>query len=491
MLNKINSFKAFLRGKRVAVLGVGISNRPLIRYIAGLGASITAFDKLPADDPVLSQTRSDFEAEGIQLNWSVGGDYLSRLKGFDLIFRTPKVRWDIPELLAERERGAVITSEMEVFMELCPARMFGVTGSDGKTTTTTLIGLFLQQAGYQVHLGGNIGTPLLDRIETIQPSDMVVLELSSFQLMSMRKSPDVAVITNITPNHLDVHKDYQEYIDAKRNIYLYQPFNGRLVLNACNYQTHSLSPEARGEVFWFSLNDPAAAPGCIYQDGQLIWHNKSHSDDQSGGSAGLAAQAASSQVIMQASDIKIPGRHNIDNYLAAITAVWPFVQPADIVAVARSFGGVEHRLELVRELDGVRYFNGSIDTSPTRTKAALLAMADRHERVVLIAGGQDKKCDYNGLGESIVAVSRKIILCGQNSPLIEQAILKEAPYKGVPTDQLQIYHCDNYADAVQTARRIAVPGEVVLLSPAGTSYDQFRHFEERGNLFKQLVGALQ
>lgn len=487
MLNKINSFKAFLRGKRVAVLGVGISNRPLIRYIAGLGAAITAFDKLPADDPVLSQTRQDFAAEGISLEWSTGDDYLSRLKGYDIIFRTPKMRHDIRELLAERERGAVITSEMEVFMELCPARMVAVTGSDGKTTTTTLISLFLKQAGYKVHLGGNIGTPLLDKIETIQPSDMVVLELSSFQLMSMRKSPDVAVITNITPNHLDVHKDYQEYIDAKRNIYLYQPFYGRLVLNACNYATRSLSPEARGEVFWFSLNDPSIPCGCLLQNGRLVWRSKLRQDSESG-QGGLAAQDIT---IMDATDIVIPGRHNIDNYLAAIAAVWPYVQPADIVAVAKAFGGVEHRLELVRELEGVRYYNGSIDTSPTRTKAALLAMADRHEKVVLIAGGQDKKSDYNGLGEAIVNVSRKIILCGQNAPLIEESILKEAPYKGVPVDQLMIYHCDNYSDAVQMARQIAVPGEVVLLSPAGTSYDKFRHFEERGNLFKQLVGDLE
>jgi UDP-N-acetylmuramoylalanine--D-glutamate ligase len=303
---------------------------------------------------------------------------------------------------------------------------------------------------------------------------MVVLELSSFQLMSMRKSPDVAIITNITPNHLDVHKDYQEYIDAKRNILLYQPFNGRLVLNAGNYETRSLSPDARGEVYWFSLNDPSIPNGCFLKGDQIFWRNTGSLDVP----------------IMKASDIKIPGRHNIDNYLAAITAVWPFVQPADILQVARSFGGVEHRLELVRELDGVRYYNGSIDTSPTRTKAALHAMADRSEHVVLIAGGQDKKSDYTGLGEAIVSVSRKIILCGSNAALIEDSILREAPFKGVSPDQLRIVHCQTYAEAVQTARSIAEPGEVVLLSPAGTSYDQFRHFEERGNLYKELVNQL-
>ena len=474
MINKIDAFKAFLRGKRIAVLGVGISNRPLIRYIAGLGGSITAFDKLSAGDPVLSQTRQSFESEGILLDWSVGSDYLSRLKGFDLIFRTPKMRWDLPELRAERERGAIVTSEMEVFMELCPATLFGITGSDGKTTTTTLISLILQQAGYKVYLGGNIGTPLLDQIDTIKPDDKVVLELSSFQLMSMRKSPDIAVITNITPNHLDVHKDYQEYIDAKRNILLYQPFYGRLVLNGGNYETRSLSPEARGQVVWFGLNDQTIREGCLVVDEQLVWRSQGQEIP-----------------ILNSKDIKIPGRHNVENYLAAIAAVWPYVQVADIVAVARTFGGVEHRLELVRELDGVRYYNSSIDTSPTRTKAALRALADRQEKVVLIAGGQDKKCDYSGLGEAIVAVSRKIILCGANSGLIEASIQREAAFKGVDYDDLLIIHCPSYEDAVQKAREIACYGEIVVLSPAGTSYDSFRHFEERGNLFKQLVNQLK
>ena len=331
----------------------------------------------------------------------------------------------------------------------------------------------LFRSGYTVHLGGNIGTPLLDRIDSIKPEDMVVLELSSFQLMSMRKSPDIAVVTNITPNHLDVHKDYQEYIDAKRNILMYQPFYGRLVLNAGNYETRSLSTDARGEVAWFGQNDATIQSGCLTVDGQLIWR---------GGGREVP--------IIRSQEIKIPGRHNIDNYLAAAAAVWPFVQPTDIAEVARTFGGVEHRLELVRELDGVRYFNSSIDTSPTRTKAALRALADRNERVVLIAGGQDKKSDYNGLGEAIVAVSGKIVLCGANSKLIEDSIRRESAYKGVRFEDLVIRHCDNYADAVKNARELAMPGEVVVLSPAGTSYDSFRHFEERGNLFKDLVKKL-
>lgn len=473
MNKKLDFFKTYMKGKRIAVLGVGISNRPLIRYLSGFGCQMTAFDRLPADDPVLRKTVRAFESEGISLDWSVGPDYLSRLKGYDLIFRTPKMRCDLPELKAERERGAIITSEMEVFMELCPAIMIGITGSDGKTTTTTLTALILEQAGYRVHLGGNIGTPLLDRIDEIRDDDWVVLELSSFQLMSMRKSPEIAVITNISPNHLDVHRDYQEYIDAKKNIMLYQPFYGRLVLNASNYVTRSLSSEARGEVVFFSGTDPALERGFLLSNGHLI-----HRDGKK------------ETLIASADEIRIPGKHNIENYLAASAAVWPFVNPADIAAVARSFGGVAHRLELVRELDGVRYYNSSIDTSPTRTIAALQALAERGEQAVLILGGQDKKCDYMGLGKAILSVSRKIIYCGANADLIDEVLKREAPLVGVDYDTLQIVRCENYADAIKTAREWAEPGEIVVLSPAGTSYDQFRHFEERGNLFKQLVQQL-
>lgn len=473
MEQKFEAFKSWIRNKRVAVLGVGISNRPLIRFIYGLGADITAFDLLDVQDPVLSKTRAEFEQDGIQLSWSLGPDYLKQLKGFDVIFRTPKMRPDVPALRSERERGAVITSEMEVFMELCPARMFGITGSDGKTTTTTLISLILKAAGYHVHIGGNIGTPLLDRIDQIKPDDMVVLELSSFQLMSMRKSPEVAVITNISPNHLDVHKDYQEYIDAKRNIFLYQPFHGRLVLNAGNYETRSLSPEARGEVVYFSRSVADYQTGATVENGWLVYKDGDQTVDY-----------------LKERDILIPGQHNVENYLAAIAATKPYVTPEAVCSVATTFRGVEHRLELVRELNGVRYYNSSIDTSPTRTRAAMKALSDRGERVVLIAGGKDKKCDYAQLGESILKVARKIILCGDNAPLIEDSIVKALPYAGVKPEDLTLVHVDSYESAVHQACELAEPGEIVVLSPAGTSYDKFRHFEERGNLFKSLVNEL-
>lgn len=473
MNHKLNDFKNMIKGKRVAVLGVGISNRPLIRYIYALGARITAFDMLPDDDPVLAASRKAFADEGIDIEWSTGPDYLNYLIGFDIVFRTPKMRSDVPQLLAERTRGAVITSEMEVFMELCPAKIWAVTGSDGKTTTTTLISLILKEAGWRVHLGGNIGTPLLDRIDTIEPDDAVVLELSSFQLMSMRKSPDIAVVTNISPNHLDVHTDYQEYIDAKRNIYLYQPFNGRLVLNADNYETAVCASEARGFVSWFSRKNPTAEPGAVLKENCLCWN-----------------QEGKCEKIICKDEILIPGKHNVENYLAAITAVWQYADVKSIAKVATTFGGVEHRLELVRELEGVRYYNSSIDTSPSRSIAALNALADKNVKAVLIMGGQDKKCNYTGLGEAILRVSDRIVFCGANSDLILDNLKQEAEQADYDLSHLRIVKCGSYADAVDKARELANPGEAVVLTPAGTSFDFFRHFEERGNLFKSLVNEL-
>jgi UDP-N-acetylmuramoylalanine--D-glutamate ligase len=462
-----------MQGRKIAVLGVGVSNRPLIRYIHRLGAVITAFDMADPTDEVLKKTMDDFRLEGIDISWSLGKDYLSALKGFDMVFRTPKVRFDIPELVAERERGAVITSEMEVFLELCPAKTFGVTGSDGKTTTTTLISMFLKEEGYHVWLGGNIGTPLLDRIDEVEDIDMVVLELSSFQLHTMRKSTDVAVVTNISPNHLDVHKDYMEYIDAKKNLMLYQSFMGRLVLNATNYESRSLSSEARGRVVFFGRSNTEGFPGAFLVDGVLEYHEPSQDRHMS---------------VVPADEIVIPGRHNQENYLAAIAATVEYVSPASMARVARTFRGVEHRMELVRELDGVRYFNSSIDTSPTRTKAALKALEDRGESVVLIVGGKDKKCDYTGLGEAILAVCDRVVLCGDNVPLIVKSILVACERRAQPEPMM--VHCSGYEEAVLEARRLARPGEAVVLSPAGTSFDRFRNFEDRGNLFKKIVLGL-
>ena len=475
---KITEFHQYISGRKIAVLGVGISNRPLIRYIHSLGAVITAFDALPEDDAVLTKTKAAFKEEGIILNWSCGENYLSNLPdgGFDMIFRTPKMRPDVPEILEAVAGGSILTSEMEVFMDLCPARIFAVTGSDGKTTTTTLISLILKEAGYTVYVGGNIGTPLLDQIDKILDTDMVVLELSSFQLMSMRKSADVAVVTNITPNHLDVHKSYQEYIDTKTNIFINQSFSGRLVLNGENKITREMAANARGKVSYFTWDFDKQL---TEKTSQLFDHAYVRDGILMYKSEGIEHR------IVAINDIVIPGDHNVENYLAAICASMPFVTQYNISAVAKSFGGVEHRIELVRTLDGVRYYNSSIDTSPNRTINTMNALHSRNEHGVLIAGGADKKCDYNGLGKAILSVCNRIILCGSNASLIHEILDKECD--GVAFDVIEV---SEYAEAVTKSKELAQKGEIVILSPVGTSYDRFRHFEERGNLFKKLVTEL-
>ena len=359
-------------------------------------------------------------------------------------------------------------------MALCPAPIYGVTGSDGKTTTSTILSRLLEAEGYTTWLGGNIGTPLLEHVKEISASDQVVVELSSFQLSSMRQSPDVAVITNISPTHLDVHRDYQEYIGAKKNIMLFQSFMGRLVLNGSNYETQTLTSEARGEIAWF--NDRHGSFGTLYVDreGTLI---EQHADGRE-------------VELIKTDELKLPGKHNIENYLAAIAAVRPKVSRDAISRVATTFRGVEHRLEFVRELDGVSYYNSSIDSSPTRTKAVLRAFAVKNKPMVLITGGKDKNSDYSGLGEAITAATDRIILCGSNAEQIHESIRREARRLGVNWEHLTIVSCDSYGDAVAEARRLARPGDSVVLSPAGTSFDRFQNFEERGDCFKELVRAL-
>jgi len=476
---KLSEFKKFMSGRKVAVLGVGISNRPLIRYIHSLGAKITAFDVLDPEDQVLQKTIADFSSEGIHIEWSCGKDYLKNLtgQGFEVVFRTPKLRPDIPEILQVVKEGAVLTSEMEVFLNLCPARTFAVTGSDGKTTTTTLISLLLKAAGYKVYVGGNIGTPLLDQIDNIKETDCVVLELSSFQLMTMKIPVDNAIITNISPNHLDFHKNYEEYIRAKTNLFTTQPFWGRLIINADNDITRLFNAKARGRVAYFSWKKQARLSGAD----ELSIHDHAYVED---GAIWISSNGVDTRMVT-INDIVVPGRHNVENFMTATMAVFPYIRPEHVSAVARSFTGVEHRIELVATVNEIRYFNSSIDSSPNRTIHTMQALADRNDKGVLIAGGQDKKCDYTGLGKAILTVCDRIVLCGENADLIFNSIESEC----VP-GSYQIKKAVNYDEAIRLATEWAKPGEIIILSPAGTSYDSFRHFEERGNLFKELVHKL-
>lgn len=465
MNSKLEQFKLNIKDKKVAVLGIGISNIPLIKYLVNLGVDVTAFDK--NTDENLKEAFK--ELEGFKVKYSVGNDYLSGLKGFDLIFRTPGMRPDVPELVAALENGAKLTSEMEVFLDLCPSQVFAVTGSDGKTTTTTLIYKILTAEGYKCWLGGNIGTPLLSKIDEVGENDKVVLELSSFQLMTIKRSPSVAVVTNISPNHLDVHKSLQEYIDAKKNIFLYQQSSDKLVLNYDNDVTKAFSSDAKGEYTYFS-RVAALEKGVILKNNKITFKTSDREVE-----------------IVDVNDIVIPGVHNIENYMAATAATIEFVKPETIAKVATSFTGVEHRIELVRELNGIKFYNSSIDSSPSRTIAALSTFKNK---VILIAGGKDKGIPYDPIGQIIAEKVRVLLLIGATASRIEEAYNNYVHQTDIESE-VKIIHCDTYQEIVSRAYSEAVPGDCVILSPASTSFDMFKNFEQRGNVFKELVMKLE
>lgn len=456
-MNKLDEFKYKVAGKNITVIGIGISNLPLIKYLVSLGANVTACDRRSAED--LGENYTELEKLGVKFN--LGDGYLNNLSG-DMIFKTPGMRYDVPELLKAKENGSIVTSEMEVFFEVCPSHIIAVTGSDGKTTTTTLIHKMMTDAGYKTWLGGNIGNPLLTDTEKMKENDWVILELSSFQLHTMRKSPEIAVITNISPNHLDMHKDYKEYIDAKKNIMLYQNEGDTLIVNADNQVTADIGKSANGAVKYFSRNGMAD----VYLDGNII-------------KRGIVE-------ILNIKDIKIPGMHNVENYMAAIAAVSGLVSKDVIVNVAKTFGGVEHRIELVRTLDGVKYYNSSIDSSPNRTINTLRVFPNK---VIMIAGGKDKGIPYDEIGPALAEHVKVLILIGATSDKIQEALDAEINKTGNGKD-IEVIRATSYEDAVNTARSKAHDGDVVLLSPASTSFDMFRNFEERGNLFKKIVNEL-
>ncbi|MDP4094207.1 MAG: UDP-N-acetylmuramoyl-L-alanine--D-glutamate ligase [Bacillota bacterium] len=464
MNNKIEEFKNYIKNKKVAVLGIGISNTPLIKYLYSLGAKITAFDKNTEEKLGLMLK----QLSGLDIKYVLGEDYLKGLQeGFDIIFRTPGMRFDLPELVEACRNGAQLTSEMEVFFNLCPAQIFGITGSDGKTTTTTLIYKMLEQQGFKCWLGGNIGTPLLDRVEEIRETDKVVLELSSFQLHTMKKSADIAVITNLSPNHLDVHKSMEEYTEAKKNIFKHKQ-DGKVILNYDNLITREIAKEVKGETIFFSRINNLEEGACL--KGSKLVYRKNWKETE----------------IVDISDIIIPGVHNIENYLAAAAAVIDFVSPETIAKVTSSFTGVEHRIELVRELNGVKYYNDSIASSPSRTTAGLNSF---NQKVILIAGGKDKNIPYDSIGPVIAEKVKVLILIGATAPKIEQALKEEIQRSGKGAD-IPIIKCSTYEEVVKKAYEISKPGDIVILSPASTSFDMFRNFEERGNTFKALVNKL-
>ncbi|NLB20968.1 MAG: UDP-N-acetylmuramoyl-L-alanine--D-glutamate ligase [Clostridium sp.] len=442
-----------VKGKKVGVVGLGVSNLPLISFLLGFGAEVYGFDQRE----ISSLPEQVHEMKG-EVSLYLGKDYLNHLKGMDLIFKTPGMRRDEPKLLEAEKAGAKITSEMEEFLTYCPGRTIGVTGSDGKTTTTTVIGEILKQAGHKVYVGGNIGNPLLTKVQEITPSDFVVLELSSFQLMTMDVSPEISVVTNLSPNHLDMHKDMEEYILAKKNIFLHQEESDLLILNEDNAITKSFAKEAKGEVVFFSSikeNEDA-----YFREGSLYIREER---------------------IVDLEEMKVKGIHNAENFLAAFLATEQFVSKSILREVAISFNGVKHRCQLIRELDGVKYYNDSIASSPTRTLASIGSL-DR--KVNIILGGYDKKLDYTSLAEEGHQFIKNAILVGDTKLKIQDVFKVYAQNEGVV---VKTYLAESFEEAVDLLRSVSEEGDIAILSPASASFDMFRNFEERGDKFVALV----
>ena len=451
----MNGFERYfnsLQGKKIAVLGLGVSNRPLVRLLLEFSCDVTGCDKTPREK--LDEEVLLLEREGCRLR--VGEGYLDGVEA-DVVFRTPGMHPGNPAIEALRRRGAEITSEMEVFFEVAPCFIVAVTGSDGKTTTTTLIAEMLKAEGKTVWLGGNIGTPLLPLCRQMKPDDYAVVELSSFQLMDMKRSPQRAVVTNLAPNHLDVHRDMEEYVQAKKNIFRFQNPGDLLVLNADNAITASFT--GRGETHFFSRKDRT---NCVWEENGVIYRR--------------------GEKVLASEEILIPGTHNVENYMAAIAAVDGLVRDETIRQVARNFGGVEHRIELVRVKDGVKFYNDSIASSPSRTIAGLRSFT---QKVILIAGGYDKHIPYDVLGPEICAHVSKLFLCGATAGKIRSAV-----EQAEGTEKPEITDCGDFENAVRAAAAAAKGGDIVLMSPASASFDQFKNFMVRGECFKRIVKEL-
>lgn len=466
MNRTIEAFDAFLRGKQVFFCGLGLSHRELVSQYLKKGALVHVCDKRVREQ--LTEEELAYEARGVRFH--LGSDYLKGLEQArvgDIVFRTPGMRFHLPELQAARRRGASVTSEMEVFFRLCPCRIIAVTGSDGKTTTTTLIAEMLRAAGYRVHLGGNIGRPLLPVVDTIRPEDFAVVELSSFQLISMRQSPEIAVVTNLSENHLDIHASMEEYIDAKRNIFLHQDAFSKTVLNLDNEITAGFAPEIRGRLLWFSRK--SEPENGVFLRGDRIFYSENGEE----------------QELLHRSEIRLLGIHNAENLMAATAAVRDLVTPDIIRKTAREFAGVEHRMEFVREFKGVFYYNDSIATSPARTIAGLRAYPGK---VILLAGGYDKHLDYTPLAGDIIEHVKLLILTGATADKIEAAVRSHPDYE---TKGPEILRAADLEEAVKLAALHGKPGDLVTLSPASASFDRYPNFEVRGRHFKDLVAALQ
>lgn len=460
---KLKEFNEYIRFRKVAVIGLGVSNQPLLDYLYEKKAQVTVFDDRTIDE-LSKEIVNKITLYGFE--FSFGKNCLEKLKGFNIIFRSPSCLPTKPELQEEAERGAIVTTEIELLMEMCPCKIIGITGSDGKTTTTSLVNAILQKAGYTTYLGGNIGTPLFTKLPEIIPNDILVLELSSFQLMNMQISPDIAVITNITPNHLNIHKDYEEYIEAKKNIFKNQDENSILILNYDNDITRECAKQANGKVIYFSNQTKL-------NDGYIVDENVIKKCDEKVRTH-----------LLNTDEVILRGNHNFQNIATALAATQSLVDVDTAIEAIKEFTPVEHRIEFVREINGVKWYNDSASSSPTRTLSGLNAFK---ENVILIAGGYDKNLDYEPLAKPILEKVSTLILIGQTAEKIFDVVKEEAQNQDKHID---IYMCDSLEQTISLAKKYAKKGDVVLFSPASASFDMFKDFADRGHKFKDLVNGL-
>lgn len=460
---KLEEFNEYIRFRKVAVIGLGVSNLPLLEYLYNKKAQVTVFDERTLEE-IPEETINKINT--YEFDTFFGKNCLENLNGFNVIFRSPSCLPTRPELQKEADRGAIVTTEVEMLMEMCPCKIIGVTGSDGKTTTTSLINAILQHAGYRTFLGGNIGTPLFTKLPEMEPNDIVVLELSSFQLMNMNISPDIAVITNITPNHLNIHKDYQEYIDAKKCIFKNQKENGILILNYDNDITRECSKEANGKVIFFS-SKTKLDNGFIVDDDIIKECND-----------GIRKH------ILNTDEVILRGNHNFQNIATALAATKTLVDTDVAVEAIKKFRPVEHRIEFVREIDGVKWYNDSASSSPTRTISGLNAFK---ENIILIAGGYDKNLEYEPLAKPVIDKVSTLILIGQTAEKIYDVVKNESEKEN---KKININMCDTLEQTIEIAKKSAKKGDVVLFSPASASFDMFKNFADRGNKFKDLVNKI-
>ena len=456
-------YENMIRSGRIAMIGMGVSHRELAQKLKGQGADLTVLD-MKGDFP---QSKDGLFVQSLGAKIRCGEDYLDHLSDFDLILRSPGVKWHLPQLQKARENHLPVTTEMELFFALCPAKIYGVTGSDGKTTSTTLISEFLKAENKKVFLGGNIGYPLLSKLDEITKEDTVVAELSSFQLMGMEKSADVCLVTNLAPNHLDWHKDMEEYTRSKANLMMHQDENGLTVLNEDNAGSMGYLPFVKGKLRTFSAVHPVENGSFVDEKGMICF-----------------TKDGSVTPLFPASDIRLRGHFNLENMLGAIACVYPAVSKKTLHQVAKDFGGVAHRNETVAVKDGVEWINDSIATSPTRTNAGL-TLYDK--KIILIAGGYDKKIPYAPLAGPVIQNVKHLILMGDTADAIEEAVKAHEDYK---ENSPVIHRAKTLEDAVQIAASLAVAGDIVKLSPASASFGLYRNFEERGEHFRRLVQEL-